>query len=191
MAIREDHEQTLQPARNAALRALAVRSRSVAEMRTRLGRRYSDDVVHSVVRDLQEQGLLNDADFAQAWRQSRERSRPRSAALVRHELLSRGVDRSMADAIVADMDDPGSAERLARSQMRRYSSLAPEQAYRRLDAALRRRGFTHSVIESTLRLLMEEHLQPDDGDGVADLHNGIESSTGSVEGPGGTERMDI
>ena len=94
-------------------------------MRTRLRRRYGEGIAHTVVGELQERGLLDDAAFAVAWRQSRERSRPRSAALVRRELLSRGVDRAAADAAVADMDDTASAERVAQKEMDRCSSLEP------------------------------------------------------------------
>ena len=124
-------------------------------MRTRLRRRYGEGIAHTVVGELQERGLLDDAAFAVAWRQSRERSRPRSAALVRRELLSRGVDRAAADAAVADMDDTASAERVAQKEMDRCSSLEPREVRRRLEASLRRRGYGYMVIESTVRRLQE------------------------------------
>ncbi len=166
MISHQDSEQELDSARKAALRGLAVRPRSMAEMQTRLRRRYGQGIAHAVVGELHERGLLDDAAFAEAWRDSRDRSRPRSAALVRRELLSRGVDRAAADAAVADMDDAVSAERVAQKEMGRCATLEPREVRRRLEAALRRRGYGYRVIESTVRRILET---PADGLGTDGL----------------------
>src|SRR5918992_4946910 len=78
-------------AKDAALRLLAYRARSAAEVRRRLSRRYPPDVVEKVVESLRETGHLNDQSFTRFWVQNREQHRPRSQRLLRQELLRLGV----------------------------------------------------------------------------------------------------
>ena len=136
-----DQDKDQQAARLAALRALTVRPRSVAELRQRLERRFDEAAVEPVLRKLTDQGLLNDDAFAEAWRQSREHSRPRAAALVRRELLQHGVQAEVADRAVDGMDDEGAAQRAARGYMRRWQQSDPQRSRQRMWAYLMRRGF--------------------------------------------------
>ena len=136
-----DQDKDQQAAQEAALRALAVRPRSVAELRQRLQRRFDESAVEPVLRKLTDQGLLNDDAFANAWRESREHSRPRAAALVRWELVRRGVGAEVADRAVGGMDDEGAAQRVARDYLRRWQETDPQRSRQRMWAYLMRRGF--------------------------------------------------
>ena len=162
MSRAQEHRPDPQAARNRALRALAVRPRSVAELVRRLQGPYGETVAHTVVRSLEEQGLVDDASFAAAWCDSRDRLRPRSASLVRRELLQRGVARPLADAAVADLDDAAAAERVARKHWGRMARLDAAPRRRRMWALLARRGFSASIIQSTIHLLERESGEPDD-----------------------------
>ncbi|CAI8026994.1 Regulatory protein RecX [Geodia barretti] len=84
-------------ARSAALRLLSARSRSVAEMRERLGKKFASEAVEQTVALLTAEGLLNDAAFAQQWRQSRERRKPRSSRMIEHELKQLGIADDIID----------------------------------------------------------------------------------------------
>ena len=152
----QEHSQDPQAARDLALRSLAVRPRTVAELSQRLKARFGEVVIRTVVQELQAQGLLDDAAFAEAWRHSRERLRPRSAALVRRELIQRGVAPELADDAVTDMDDADAAERVARKQWGRLSALDRISFRRRMWGHLSRRGFSASVVQSTIRSLERE-----------------------------------
>jgi len=140
----------------AALRALAVRPRSVTDLSRRLQRRFDEETVLQVVRELQERGLLDDAAFAAAWRYSREQSKPRSSAMVRRELLVQGVERSVANAAVAGMDDEEAAHQAARKYARRLAGLDERRSTQRMRAYLGRRGFASDVVHRTLRWAAEE-----------------------------------
>ncbi len=74
-------------AKDAALRLLAYRARSEAEVRRRLSQRYPPGVVEKTIVSLRESGHLNDESFTRFWIQNREQHRPRSRRLVQQELL--------------------------------------------------------------------------------------------------------
>ena len=162
MTFRQDRTNDQQAARNAALRLLAVRQRTIAEVRTSLRRRFSDAIADTVVSDLQAAGLLNDAAFAEAWRESRERSRPRSERLVRRELLQKGVDPEVAGPAVEGMDDEALIERAAQSYVGRLKGLDSQRFQRRLAGYLYRRGFSTALVARTLRTHLEKREQLDD-----------------------------
>ncbi len=153
-------DQAYEAARTAALRALAVRPRSVVELRRRLRGRFEEPAVAQVLQRLEQQGLLDDTRFAQEWRRSREQSRPRSALLVRRELLQRGVNYDVADAAVEGMDDEEAAQRAARGHLRHLRHLDQSHADRRMWAYLQRRGFSSGVTQRTMRLLAQEEASP-------------------------------
>ena len=134
-------DEAFQRARAAALRFLSYRPRSAAEVRSRL---------------TAEQSLVNDAEFARVWRQSRESSNPRSATAIRRELLSKGVSRDIADEASRDVDDRESAYRAGVKHARRLEDLDSETFRRRLWGFLMRRGFSRSLARETVDRLSDE-----------------------------------
>jgi regulatory protein len=87
---------------------LAVRPRSIAETRRRLLHLgFPGPVVEDVVAHLTRLGYLDDAAFASAWVESRDRARPRGAAALRRELMLRGVDRPTVDLAIAGRTGTG------------------------------------------------------------------------------------
>jgi regulatory protein len=137
----------------AAARFLEARSRSESEVRRRLTRAgYRSDLVDTAIARLAELGMLDDAVFARAWVESRDRARPRGERAIREELRQKGVDRSVVDSILDERRagaDPevGSPDRLAAERLlaRNERSLArvtdPRQRRQRAYALLARNGF--------------------------------------------------
>ena len=96
---------------DAAARFLAVRPRSVAETRRRLrDLGYRHDLVDRSVQQLADLGYLDDAAFARAWIESRDRARPRGAVALRRELALKGVDRSVIDEALGERGGATAAE---------------------------------------------------------------------------------
>jgi len=159
-----------QQASNAALRFLSHRPRSEAEVRTRLGRRFPPPIVDRVLGDLRDRGLVNDAEFASLWRDSRSSLNPKSAASIRRELAAKGVARDIADDAVRNMDDLESACRAGRRLAQRLASCDFTSFHGRLRGHLQRRGFSTSVARRAISLLWDEQradapaLSRDDGD---------------------------
>lgn len=86
----------------AAARFLEVRPRSVEEVRRRLrDAGYRDDLVDGAVERLAALGYLDDAAFARAWVESRDRARPRGARALRDELRRMGVAAEDVEAALA------------------------------------------------------------------------------------------
>lgn len=153
---------TVGSARGIALRSLAVRPRSVSQVRELLTRRFDAIVVDEAMVGLQADGLLDDTRFAEAWRTSRERHRPRSSSMVRRELLQRGVDKDIADQTVSEMDDDEAALRAAERPARRLAGLDRATFTRRLGGYLARRGFGARVVLKTIdRLAGDEGVTSD------------------------------
>ena len=153
-----------------ALRRLTVRARSVAELRADLAARgVVGPVIDEVVTRLTEVGLLDDAAFAQAWVEERQRAAGASRARLGQELAAKGVDRdTIGAALPPATDDAGVALELARRKVRAMSGLDPVVVKRRLAGQLARRGFSDAVVYATVRQVVAE-LAPADGVGnIAD-----------------------
>ena len=141
---------------NAGLRLLSYRPRSRDEVRLRLARRFTTEAVNRVLARLTEQGYLDDVAFARFWRENRETHRPRSAFLMRRELLQRGVARDVAETATEGVDDGEGAYRAGLGRLRAMRGLDEAAFRRRLGDYLRRRGFSYDVARRTVRRLWEE-----------------------------------
>ena len=79
--------ETRRRALDSALRLLGYRGRSRVEMRQRLLRKgYEEEIVNEAVRWLEEHGLLDDAQFSQAWVESRSQAQPMGRGRLAWEL---------------------------------------------------------------------------------------------------------
>ena len=149
-------EPSVHQALDRALRYLAVRPRSQAEVRRYLLKHFPSDTVALAIVRLQEQRLLDDAAFAHAWVRSRLAHRPRSSALMAREMAAHGVPREAIQEALAEIDDEGAASVALRGFLKRRSIDDPEERRRRAWQHLHRRGFSPSVIRRALDHLGEE-----------------------------------
>ena len=147
-----DSDQTRR-ASASAIRYLARRPRTEAEVRAHLRRKFPHDIAEQVVADLRDRSLLNDAEFARLWTESRLRNKPRSAWLVKRELMNKGVSGDLAEAAVSECDDTENAYRAASSYSRRLDGADYETFHRRLYGYMGRRGFSGSTSRSVISSL--------------------------------------
>jgi regulatory protein len=90
----------------AAARFLEARSRSIGEVRRRLGQAgYRAELVEAAIARLTELGMLDDATFGRAWVESRDRAHPRGERALRRELQLKGIDRELVDALLEERRD--------------------------------------------------------------------------------------
>ena len=158
---------------DAAAAFLAVRPRSVAETRRRLRHLgYPEQLVDQVVERLVEMGYLDDATFARAWVESRDRARPRGESALRRELALKGVPRSVADEVLSERDGNrvgGDPNRVAAEALiaRRRASLErepdPDKRRQRAYALLARNGFD----PDTCRDVSRSFVAKDDGEAAS------------------------
>ena len=142
---------------NAATRYLSYRPRSESEIRQRLQQRgFDGGGIEAALTRLKEQGLVDDAAFAQFWTDNRETFSPRSQWLTRLELRRKGVADETIDGVVDAVDDGDSAYRAALSKVR-HLPLSDYQSFRRrLGEYLKRRGFSYEVINHILERIWQE-----------------------------------
>jgi regulatory protein len=146
-----------QSCHGAALHYLGYRPRSEAEVRQRLHRRgFNDEVVDKVIVGLKEGGLIDDAVFAQYWRDNRLSFRPRSKRLIKLELRQKGVAIETANELVEDLDDEKAAYEAGLKKARVLSGLDHSEFHSRLAGYLRRRGFDYETIGSAVARLWQE-----------------------------------
>ena len=142
-----------------AIRYLARRARTESEVRAHLRRKFPHDIAEQVVADLRERSLIDDAEFARLWTESRIRAKPRSAWLVKRELMSKGIRPDLADAAVSECDDSENAYRAASAYARRLDGANYETFHRRLYGYMGRRGFSESISRSVISSLWRAREQ--------------------------------
>ena len=137
-------------ARALCLRLLTARSRTRAELSGQLAKRgYPDDVSARVLDRLATVGLVDDAEFAEQWVQSRRANAGKSKRILAAELHTRGVDNDVITTVLGGIDagaERDRAERLVRAKLRR-ETLSEDDARvsRRLVAMLARRGYSQNL----------------------------------------------
>ena len=145
----------------AALRFLEARPRSIAEVRTRLGRKdFAPEAIDAAIARLAELELLDDAAFARYWVENRQAYRPRGAGALRDELRRKGVDANVTAEVLDDAltsDEAAGAWGLARGALHKYAGSQDRNAFtRRMGSYLQRRGYTFEVIRPIVDQLWAE-----------------------------------
>lgn len=142
-------------ARQILLRRLAQSPRTEHQLREDLHRReVPPDVADRVIKRFIEVGLIDDATYAALFVDSRRRLRGTSRRGLRAELRKRGVDESLIDGALEDIDDEDEqvlANSLAEKRWGRLRDLPREVRYRRLMSFLGRKGFSAAVAGAAVR----------------------------------------
>jgi regulatory protein len=140
-----------------ALNALVARAKSKGELLAHLKKRgVEDDVAQATIFRLQENGLINDSEFAKAWTQSRHTSKKLSKRIIAGELRTRGVDQSSIDEALDEIDDESEYRTAFSLGMKKYNTmnrLEPEVQIRRIQSLLQRKGFSFPTIARVIREL--------------------------------------
>lgn len=151
-----DHDRVEQQAYASAIRYLSYKSRTEAEVRKRLLQKFSEPSVDEVIARLKLQALLDDRQLAGQWAESRSTNKPRSAAMIRRELLQRGVESAVATSAVTDVDDEDGAYRAGLKHVSHVTGTNATTFRRRMWSYLKRRGFTDALSRRTIERLWEE-----------------------------------
>ena len=165
-----------------AVKQLAVRARSVAELRRLLERRaLSRQDVPRVLGRLKKRGYLNDERFAENFAAARLENQRLGRVRVVHDLRLRLVAPEVAQRAVRTAYEGVDEVRLLRQHLaRRLRTGGPPQNPQRVASlyrALRRAGFAHGAILAELQRLQQadpellEHLEEETEEQSSDQHS--------------------
>lgn len=133
-----------------AYRFLSFRPRSEKEMRDKLSEKFEQETVDEAIGKLKSYNFINDEEFARMWVNSRQSGR--SAKALAFELKRKGLEKSVIDGALSDVDKESeleSALELVRSKSK-YQGLEKQEAYQKIGGFLARRGYNYDIIKKVI-----------------------------------------
>lgn len=166
-------------ARTIALTLLTTAARSRGELQKRMmARGVTPEVATQVLDRFSEVGLIDDADLARTWVESRHRTRGLAGSVLAVELGRKGIDpETVADAVAGlDPDtERATARRLVERKVAATRGLQPQVRTRRLVGMLARKGYPGGLAFAVVREVLER-----DGE-----HSTDQWDPGGPDGEGG------
>ena len=153
-------------AKNAALRFLSVRPRTVREIRDKLREKeFADSEINSTIEELQRAGLLDDASFARMYIRNAMQVRPIGKILLKRKMLLLGVDLKTIESALAESLPEYDQSQIAKASAEKFLARGSHtgkqrdlmKERKRAGGYLARRGFTWDVIEPILNQLLPMH----------------------------------
>lgn len=147
-------------ARAICLRLLTGTPRTRKQLADALRKReIPDDAAEEVLSRFEEVGLINDSAFADAWVESRHHGRGLARRALARELRTKGVDSTLIDAAVAQLDseqEETTARELVARKLRSTRGLDRDKRLRRLAGMLARKGYPEGMALRVVRQALEE-----------------------------------
>jgi regulatory protein len=143
------------------LRWLGSRQRTVKEIKSYLRRhKYEAAVIEDVLIRIQQQGYIDDERFSRTLAEERLASHGKGKRWIRQELLHKGVDRSIVQETLSDIDEEAELQSATNIARKRWRSAAgkddPKDGRRKLAAYLARRGYSPSIVQSAVRAVTSD-----------------------------------
>lgn len=156
----EDHfnELEFRIAKNYAFRRLAAKSYFSVELTRKLQeKKISSSTISAVIKECQKFGFLNDPEWMKSFISS-QISKGNGPQMIQKKLLLKGVKSDQAKAVIQGMQTEGlqleKIDKLILKLSRRRSFNDPKHK-RNAIAALRRKGFSFSLIQEALKNFKE------------------------------------
>jgi regulatory protein len=164
-------EDLLDKVKQTAYRLISYRPRSIAEVERHLARKgYDQALIDTAVAHLTTVDLLDDEAFAHYWVEQRNTFKPRSRLALSQELRQKGVQRSIIEAVLADVDEYEAARRAAAKKSRLLAHKSAEEFRAKLGGFLQRRGFNYEIINQIINERWQSIVQEKTLDNEANHH---------------------
>ncbi len=151
-------------AKNIAINYLSYRQRSSKEIIDHLVKKgFLHECAEDVACQLQSARMVNDLEFARVFVRDRLKRKPTGQALLRAQLLAKGITSSMTEMVLAELISPQSQQASAlqaakrKLQVTKYSkkNLDKEKRKKRLLDFLLRRGFSYEIAMKTIHTTLD------------------------------------
>jgi regulatory protein len=150
-------DRDLKRARELAYRYLALRDRSISELRDYFNRKdVPAGAAEAVLQDFIKAGYLDDRRFAASFARGLIERKGLSRYALRMELKRKGVPEDDIEEALEGLfgeegyDEDGIALAIARKKASSMRNLPPDKAKRRLTDYLRRRGFSFEAVKKAI-----------------------------------------
>ena len=136
-----------------AFRLLGRRQHTISELRTKLWRKdYEKRLIESVIKDLNDNGYLNDEDFIREFVTVKSKSKNWSSKRIKSELRKRGLEEKKIELILGEMSigsDLRNAMILANKKFDHLTkkNLDKKELRNKLSAFLYTKGFDYKLIK--------------------------------------------
>ncbi|GAA3842530.1 hypothetical protein GCM10022403_088120 [Streptomyces coacervatus] len=156
----ESSGDPVERARAICLRLLTGTPRTRKQLADALRKReIPDDAAEEVLSRFEEVGLINDSAFADAWVESRHHGRGLARRALAQELRTKGVDSTLIDEAVSQLDseqEEETARELVARKLRSTRGLDRDKRLRRLAGMLARKGYSEGMALRVVRQALEE-----------------------------------
>jgi regulatory protein len=140
-----------------AMLFLSYRARSEKEIRQNLRKHeIAEEVIEETLERLRKAGLANDNDFARVWVENRNTFRPRSKKALAIEMRQKGLDDEAIQASLSGVDEEALAYETGLKRAARFKGLERNEFRKKLSEFLARRGFSYSIVASTVSRIWNE-----------------------------------
>lgn len=151
-------------ARQIVLRRLTDQPRSRADLEQTLTKKdLPAEVARTVLDRMEEVGLIDDAEFARSWVQSRQRGKGLATRVLTMELRRKGIDDEITRAALDELDPDAevqAAHRLVKKKLRSMHGLERQVQIRRLASMLARKGYAPGLAFSVVREELDAEAEP-------------------------------
>ncbi len=151
-------------AKNIAINYLSYRLRSSKEVIDHLIKKgFTRECAEDITHQLQAIRMIDDMKFAQTFVRDRLKRKPTGQALLRQQLLARGIPSVSIDSVLAELISPQSQQASAlqaakrKIQLTRHSTkkIDAEKRKKRLLDFLLRRGFSYEIALKAIRTTLD------------------------------------
>ncbi|NED05932.1 recombination regulator RecX [Streptomyces sp. SID6648] len=157
----------VEQARNICLRLLTGTPRTRKQLADALRKReIPDEAAEEVLARFEDVGLIDDAAFAGAWVESRHHGRGLARRALVRELRTKGVDSTVIDEAVGQLDpdqEEETARELVARKLRSTRGLDRDKRLRRLAGMLARKGYGEGMALRVVRQALEEEGEDTEG----------------------------
>ncbi|AOU76207.1 recombination regulator RecX [Streptomyces albus] len=158
----------MEQARAICLRLLTGTPRTRAQLAEALRKRgIAEEAAEEVLARFEDVGLINDGAFADAWVESRHHGRGLARRALAQELRTKGVDSTVIEEAVGQVDAEQEEERareLVARKLRSTRGLERDKRLRRLAGMLARKGYSQGLALKVVREALEQ-----EGEDVGEL----------------------
>lgn len=148
-------------AKEKALYLLSARSYTCRGLCDKLATQWGEEAAAAAVERMLELGYLDDEDYARRYAADLFR-KGRASGRVFRELMAKGIDREIAEAVLEDREDDPELAAAKVVRQKYLGCLEDEKGIRRTQNALIRLGYRYDVIRTVVGHLQEDPAYYDD-----------------------------